>query len=148
MLTDKIQQDQIIALKAHDKKKLSTLRFLLSEIKNEQIDKHKELTDEDVVSVIRKQVKKLEDAAVLFEKGGRSDMVEDNKAQIEILQAYLPTEISDAELQSKIQKIISENQAVYYQNPKAIIGIAMGKLKSEASPSRIMTVLNSFQQRF
>lgn len=145
MLTDKIQQDQIAALKARDEKKLSTLRFLLSEIKNEQIDKQKELTDEDVVAVIRKQVKKLEDAAVLFEKGGRSEMVEDNKTQITILQTYLPAEISDEELQTRIQKIISENKEVYDQNPKAIIGIVMGSLKSEASPSRIMNILNSLQ---
>ena len=143
MLTDKIQQDQIAALKAHEEQRLSVLRFLLSDIKNQQIEKQQELTDEDVIVVIRKQVKKLEDAIPLFEKGNRPEMAADNKKQIEILSAYLPAEMSDEELKSQIQKIIEENKEMYEKNPKAIIGIVMGKLKSEAAPARIMSVLNS-----
>lgn len=143
MLTSKIQQDQIAALKAKDEKKLSVIRFLTAALKNEEIAKQKPLTDEDVISVIRKQVKQLEDAATMFEKGGRPELATDNKNQITILSEYLPAELSDEQLKAEIDALIAENKALYDKNPKAIIGVVMGKLKTKAAPGRIMALLNA-----
>src|SRR3989338_10715538 len=137
MLKDKIQQDQIMALKSANTETLSLLRFLLSEIKNWEISTQRESTDEEIVTIIRKQVKKLEEAAVMFDRGGRKDMALDNRKQVKILSDYLPSEIADEELIRKIKQIIVENAELYKKNPKAIIGIVVGRLKSEASPSRI-----------
>jgi uncharacterized protein YqeY len=143
MLRDKIQQDQISALKARDEKRLSVLRFLLADVRNEEINKHKELSDDEVVSIIRKQVKKLDDTAEMFTKGGRPDLVTNNKEQVVILTAYLPAELSDEDLKAKVESIIAENKDLFESNRSAVIGILMGKLKSEASPQRIMTIFNS-----
>lgn len=143
MLTEKIQENLITALKAKDEVTLSTLRFLQSALKNKQIEKQKELTDEEVIAVIRKQVKELSEAAEMFKKGGREDLVGQNEKQIEVLKAYLPAEISDEELKSEIEKIIAENKETYDKNPKMIIGIVMGQLKSKADPKRILDFLNS-----
>ena len=79
----------------------------------------------------------------MFDRGGRKDMALDNRKQVKILSDYLPSEIADEELIRKIKQIIVENAELYKKNPKAIIGIVVGRLKSEASPSRIMTILNS-----
>lgn len=142
MIADKIQQNLIAALKAKDEVTLSTLRFLQSALKNKQIEKRKDLTDEEVIGVIRKQVKELTEAAEMFKKGGRQDLVGQNEKQITVLKAYLPAEISDEELKSEIEKIIAKNKETYEKNPKAIIGIVMGALKSKADPKRIMEILN------
>ena len=142
MLTDKIQQDIITALKAKDEKKLSCLRFLSAAIKNKQIDSQKEITDEDVATVISKQIKELKEANIMFEKAGRNDLVENNNYQIRLLSSYLPAEISDEELKKEIDKLIADNQDIYNKNPKAIIGIAVKTLKDKASPERIMKIIS------
>lgn len=145
MLSDKIQENTTAALKGRDEVTLSTLRFLQSDIKNKEIEKKENLTDDEIVQVIRKQVKELVEAAEMFKKGNRVDLVSQNEKQIEILKKYLPLEISDDELKSEIEKIMTESRDVYEKNPKAIIGIVMSALKSKADPKRIMQTLQNIQ---
>lgn len=149
MLRQKLQDDQIAALKAGDKIKLGILRFILAQIKNKEIDKNPpaggELTDEETLVVLRKVIKELKESVEAFEKGGRKELADDNKAQLEIASVYLPTEISDEDLKVEIEKVIKENQTVFDNNQKAIIGICMKQLKSKADPSRIMKVLSSYE---
>lgn len=142
MLKTKIQGELTDALKSGQANKVETLRFLMSDIKNEEINSRKELEDDEVLNIIKKSVKKLIDASALFEKGGRSDLVEQNKLQIDILSTYLPAQLSDEELESEVKKLISENQDAYNSNPKSIIGIAMKSLSSRADPQRIMKALS------
>lgn len=142
MILSQIQQDTTAAMKAHDQKTVDVLRFVLSETKNKEIELQKPLSDEEVVGVIRQQVKKLRDAAEMFTKGGRTELAAQNEEQIAILSGYLPKEIGDDELRAAIETIRTENAAAISQNPKAIIGLAMGKLKDKADPSRIMKILN------
>lgn len=143
MLKTKIQEELTDALKSGQTDKVETLRFLMADIKNEEINTRRELSDNDVLSIITKSVKKLTDASELFKKGGRSDLVEQNKLQIDILSTYLPAQLSDEELKSEVEKIIAENQDAYNANPKSIIGIAMKSLSSRADPQRIMKALSS-----
>jgi uncharacterized protein YqeY len=146
MIKQKIQENIIKALKSKDEKTLSVLRYLSSQIKNWEIDKKKELVDEEVVQLIRKQIKDLKEAAAMFQKGGREDLVSQNKEQIRILSIYLPEELSDEELQGEIKKIIEENKELYQQNPKALIGICVKTLKSKADPKRIIKILNTLNK--
>jgi uncharacterized protein YqeY len=71
-------------------------------------------------------------------------LVDSNKKQLSIVSEYLPAEISDEELKSEIEKIIKDNQSLYDNNPKAIIGICMKLLKSKAGPSRIMKEISAY----
>ena len=142
MLKSKIQDDLTASLKAKDQEKVDTLRFFMSELKNLEIEKKGELSDEEVTKLIKKQIKNLSDAVDMFTKGKRDDLVTQNNKQIEILSAYLPPELSDEELTSAIGTIIQENKELYDKNPKAIIGIAMKKLASQEDPKRIMDELN------
>lgn len=143
MLRQIIQDKLLASLKEKNTQTVTTLRFLQSTIKNKEIEKKTELTDEEIIQIIRKQVKELTDANVLFEKGGRADLVAENDVQIKILQQYLPAEISDEELKNEIDLLIEKNHDAYQKNPKVIIGICMGALKSKASPERIMKMLNN-----
>lgn len=141
MLRQKLQDDQLTALKAGEKTKLGVLRFILAQIKNKEIDKKSELTDEETLVVLRKVIKELKESVDAFEKGGRIELANDNKKQLEIASAYLPAEISDEQLKVEIEKVIKDNQAVFDNNQKAIIGICMKELKSKADPGRIMKTL-------
>ena len=137
MLTTKIQEDQLAALKAKDSVTLDSLRLLSAELKNKQIDVGHELTDEEAMGVIRKQVKQLTDAKEMFEKGGRADLVAENEAQITVLSAYLPTEISDEELRTEVERVISANTALRESSPNALFGVTIKELREKADPSRI-----------
>ena len=148
MLRQKLQDDSILALKAGDKTKLSVLRFILAQVKNKEIDKNPpaggELNDEETMSVLRKVIKELKESIEAFEKGGRKELLEDSKKQLEIALVYLPAEIGDDELKKEIERVIKENQAVFDNNQKAIIGLCMKELKSKAYPGRIMKTLQTY----
>ena len=146
MLRQKLQDDQVTALKAGEKTKLGILRFILAQIKNKEIDKKSELNDDEVLIVLRKVIKELKESVEDFEKGGRKELAEDNKKQLEIASSYLPKEIGDEELKKEIEKVIKENQVVFDNNQKAIIGICMKQLKSKADPGRIMKTLQSIMK--
>lgn len=141
MIKQQLQSDQIAALKAGDKAKLNLLRYIVAQIKNKEIDSRKDLTDEEVVQILRKQVKELQEANEGFAKGGRQDLVDENNSQIKIISEYLPAELSDEQLEAEMDKLIADNQEAIQKNPKSIIGICMNALRSKVSPARISTML-------
>ena len=143
MLRKKIVDDQIQALKNKEQEKLTTLRYILAQIKNKEIDKKTELNDAEIISILRKIAKELNESIEAFKKGNRDDLVTNSQNQLSLVSTYLPQEISDQQLKKEIEKVIAENKAVYDQNPKAIIGICVGKLKNKAQSSRIVKILQS-----
>lgn len=143
MLRQKLQDDQIKALKSGDKVSLTVIRFVISQVKNREIEKKSELSDEEVLAVLKKFAKELKESIDAFTKGNRLELVEENKKQLEVVSLYLPKEISDDELAAEMDKILEENKSLVDTNPKAVIGVVMGKLKSKADPGRIMPMLRS-----
>jgi len=104
----KIENDVKDAMRAGDKPRVSTLRLLLSALKNEKIQAHRDLTDEEVEAVIRRGVKQRKDSIEQYAKGGRQDLVDAEQAEMEILQAYLPQGPSEQELESAVKSIIAD----------------------------------------
>ncbi|HEY6931086.1 MAG TPA: GatB/YqeY domain-containing protein [Thermoanaerobaculia bacterium] len=96
------------ALKAGDKRKVATLRLLIAALKNERIQAGRELTPQDVEAAVRRAVKQRKDSIEQYEKGGRPDLVEAEKAELQILEGYLPQGMSDQELESAIRAIVAE----------------------------------------
>lgn len=143
MLRQKIQSDQLAAMKAGEKERLETLRYIVAKMKYKEIEKKAELTDEEVIEIIRKQQKELQESITAFEKGNRPDLVEPNKRQLEIITAYMPPEMSDEDLAKAITELKEKNAELIAKNPKAIYGIAIKELKSKADPSRITKLLNA-----
>ena len=109
MLTDRIAADMKDAMRAKDAARLSTLRLLKSAIEYHKIEKKQEqITDADVTAVIRKQIKQRQDSIEGFEKGGRADLVEKEKAELAVLKSYLPEELSQAQLEEVVKATIAE----------------------------------------
>ncbi len=125
-MKDKLQKDLITAMKEHDKKKIDVIKLVKASIQNEEISLKKELTDEEVLSIITKQVKMRKDAISEFEKASRDDLIKSYNEEIEILNEYLPKELTDEEA----LKIIED--AFNLVNPTSPSD--MGKIMKEVSP--------------
>ena len=131
-LKEKIMQDMKEAMKAKDTAKVSTLRLLISEIKNKEIDKRGELTDDEILAVIQKAVKQRKESIEQYEKAGRSDLVEKEKKELEILEAYLPQPLSEEELEAIIDEAIKEAQATSVKDMGKVMKIVMPKVRGRA----------------
>lgn len=143
MIKSAIEGQLITAMKNKDTKTISILRIIKSEIKNKEISLQRNITDDEVYGLIKKEIKKLEDALILFKKANRIDLITENEEQIKILKKFLPMELSDEELKQAINNIKSKNKEIYEKNPKTIIGICIKELGNKASPKRIIEMLNS-----
>ncbi|OGK46778.1 hypothetical protein A3A93_03985 [Candidatus Roizmanbacteria bacterium RIFCSPLOWO2_01_FULL_38_12] len=146
MLKQKLQEAQITALKSNDKVRLTIIRYILSQIKNREIDKQKQLTDNEIIDLLRRESKKLDESITAFKSGRREDLVAEYEAQKNIVAEYLPKELSDDDLKAKIQEIIGKNQELYDKNPSALIGICIKELSSQVNSSRIAQAVMSFKK--
>ena len=105
MLESKIQSDTLMAMKNSDKFKVSVLRMLKSAIQAEKINAKNELTDENLIAIIKKQVKQRTDSILEYEKYNRPDMVATLKQEIKILEEYLPKQLSEEETKEAVKNI-------------------------------------------
>ncbi|HOF42253.1 MAG TPA: GatB/YqeY domain-containing protein [Candidatus Moranbacteria bacterium] len=144
-LKEKITQDLKDALKSGDSFKRDTLRLLDSAIKNAEIEKKKReegLSDEEILEVVSRAVKQRNDSIEQFEKGGRPELAEKEKAELEILKAYLPEQLSEEEIRSIVKEIIAGTDEVKPQDMGRIMGQAMGKMKGRADGNLVRKVVN------
>lgn len=142
-LQKKLQEELKNAQLARDEIKVSTLRLLLSEIKNAEIAKG-ELADQDIISVVQKEVKKRKEAAAGFRSGGREDQAQKEEAESKILEGYLPAQISNEELTKMIEETINELGVTSAQDMGKVMGVMMGKVKGQADGN---TVSNLVKER-
>lgn len=141
MLRQKLQDDQLSALKEGNKDVLEIIRFVLAKVKNQEIEKKEELSDEETLVVLKKVVRELNESKDAAVKADRKDLVDQNEKQIAVLSPYLPQELSDEELGKEIEMLLEKNKEVFENNKKAIIGICMKELRSKADGTRIMKLL-------
>lgn len=139
-----IQSDLRGAQLARDEIKVSTLRLLLSEIKNAEIAKGAALSDEEFISIVQKEVKKRKEAAAGFRSGGREETALKEEAELKILEEYLPVQLSNEELTRLIEEIITEVGASSISDMGKVIGAVMGKVKGGADGA---TVSNLVKQK-
>jgi hypothetical protein len=104
-LEDQLKADMQNALKTGQKVKLNTLRSVVSQVKDEWIKKRQELTDAEVTGVLFRAVKTRKDSIELYKKGNRSDLVDKETAEVELIQSYLPQQMSEDEIRKEIQDI-------------------------------------------
>lgn len=132
MLIDKILKDLKQSQLNKDEIKTSTLRLLLSEVKNAQIAKGGDLTDEEIIVIAQKEVKKRKEAAVGFRQGGRETGAQKEEAELKILEGYLPAALSNEELTKLVQDTINESGAKTIADMGRVMGVVMGKVKGQA----------------
>lgn len=132
MLTEKLQEDLKQAQLARDEVKVSTLRLLLSEIKNTQIQKGSELSNADVVLVIQKEAKKRRESIESFKTGDREDLAQKEENELNILQTYLPSQLTQEELTKFIEDTITEIGATSLQDMGKVMSGVMSKVSGRA----------------
>lgn len=138
-LRERIEADTKGALKAGAKEKVSTLRMLNAALKNKQIDKRRPLNEEEVIETTRSLIKQRKDSIEQFVKGGRQDLVDKETAEVLVLEAYLPAQLSREELELMVRDAVAQTGAQGARDMgkvmKALIplvgGRADGKLVSE-----------------
>jgi uncharacterized protein YqeY len=110
-LFNQIKKDMITALKSGYKDKSQTLKMLIATIKNAQIDSQKELTDEEIEKILRKETKKIEDSIQQYQEMGREDLIKKEKIDLKIVEEYLPELMSEEEIKKVVDKKIDELKA-------------------------------------
>ena len=124
-LKARITEDMKAAMRAHEAERLSTIRMLLAAIKQREVDERIELTDADVLGVIDKMVKQRKDSIAQFEAGKRPDLAAKERAEIDVLHAYMPAQASDAEIDAEIAAALAASGA----SGMAAMGKVMAVLK-------------------
>ena len=110
-LFDTIQSDMYAAMKSGDKHKTGTLRVALSTLKDKKIEKREDLTDVEAIKIIQNLVKQRKEAADIYKENGRNDLMENENAELEILNAYLPQMMSEDDLRVLVKKVVEETGA-------------------------------------
>ena len=126
-LKERITEDMKSAMRAAQKERLGTVRMILAGIKQREVDERVTLDDSQVLAVIDKMVKQRNESIAQFETGGRADLVAKEKAEIALLQEYLPTQLTSAEIDALISAAIAKTGAASLKD----MGKVMGALKSE-----------------
>ena len=125
-LKEKITEDMKTAMRAKDSERLGTIRLLLAAMKQKEVDERVELGDADILAIIEKMLKQRRESIAQFEKAGRQDLADTEKAEIAVLSTYLPQQMSEPEVAEAIAAAIRESGAA---GPKDM-GKVMGLLKS------------------
>lgn len=135
MLKQKLKEELKQSMLARNELKTSVLRMLLSAINYYEIQKGGagyEATDEDVLAVIQKEAKQRRDSIEEFKKANRQELVNKETKELEMLQVYLPTQMSDAEIKTLIEEVINQTGAKTIAEMGKVMGILMPKIKGKA----------------
>lgn len=146
MLKDKIQEDLKNAMLAKDEARLSTIRMLKSAIQYFEIQKGGagyEATDEDVIDVIGKEIKKRRESIEMYEKGGRQELADKENLELEILQTYLPEQLSEDEVRKFVDETITKTGAKTMQDMGKVMGALMPKVKGKADAGMVSQIVKS-----
>ena len=136
-LKNKLTDDLKIAMKTQNKVMKSTVTMLRAAIKQIEIDERRDLTDDEILDIIAKQVKQKMNAIEDFTSGGRDDLVELTKSEIELLMVYMPEQLSDEALAVIVNDAISATNAASMKDMGKVMGIVNSKAKGQADSKRI-----------
>ncbi|WP_082233793.1 GatB/YqeY domain-containing protein [Halobacillus massiliensis] len=137
-ITERLTQDMKTAMKARDKKTLSTIRMVKASLQNEAIKLGKdELSEEEELTVLSREVKQRKDSLHEFKEAGREDLVEELNEEIKILQVYMPEQLSDSELEQIVQETIQEVGASSKADMGKVMSAVMPKVKGKTEGSKV-----------
>ena len=132
------------AMKSKDSVKLGTVRSVISAVKNQEIDLKKELSEEEILTIVSREVKKRKEAAVLYEKGNRPELKNKEIQEMKILQTYLPEQVSEKDLRRRIQEVIAETGAEGMKDFGKIMKTLVPEFKGKADNSLIKELANEY----
>jgi len=131
-LKERITEDMKAAMRASDKERLSTIRMAQAAIKQREVDERVVLDDAQVIAVLEKMVKQRRESVVQFEQGGRADLADKEKAEIALLQSYLPAQLTAAEIDAIVGEAIAATGAVSVKDMGKVMGLVKAKAAGRA----------------
>lgn len=142
-LKDKLNEDMKQAMKDKEagKLRLSVIRMVRATIKNVEIDRKKELSEEEVLDVLAKEVKMRRDAMEEFTKGNRLDLAQQLEQEIAILMQYLPQQLSESEVRVLVTEAVAEAQATAPKDMGKVMAVLMPKVKGRADGKLVNTIV-------
>jgi uncharacterized protein YqeY len=131
------------AMRAKDSARLSTVRLLLAAMKQKEVDERVELTDADVLGILEKMIKQRRESIAQFEKASRQDLSDKEKAEIEVLSAYLPQKMSDAEVAQAVSAAVSESGASGIKDMGKVMALLRPRLAGRADMGAVSGLVKS-----
>lgn len=132
-ILEKIEQDFQQALRGGDANKLSVLRLIKSALEVKSKEKGEQVSEEQVLQVLKQEAKKREEAAKIYEQSGKTDLAQKEQQELELIKTYLPAELTDEEIIKVIEQVRASGTSEFGQ----LMGQVMGKLKGQADGSRV-----------
>ncbi|WP_242222899.1 GatB/YqeY domain-containing protein [Bacillus cereus group sp. BfR-BA-01380] len=136
-LLGRLNDDMKQAMKNKEKNKLTVIRMVKAALQNEEIKLQNPLTEEEELTVLTREVKQYKDSLLEFEKAGREDLVDKLKSEIQILETYLPEQLTEEELLAVIQQSISEVSAASKADMGKVMSAVLPKVKGKADGSQV-----------
>jgi hypothetical protein len=140
LLKEKLQNDLKDAMKSKDSFKRDVIRFLMSSLKQIEVDERKELTDDEILKIIQKSLKQREDSIAAFKDAQRDDLVEKETAEAHILRSYLPQQLDDEALKIIVQRHIQQTGATSLKDIGKIMGAVLLECAGVADGKRINAI--------
>lgn len=140
-LLDRLKEDIKTAMKARDTETLTTMRMLHSSIKNQAIEVQRELTDEEIIEVLAKEAKKRRQSAQAYDDANRPELADKERAEIELIQNYLPKALTDAEVATIIDEVIAETGAESRRDMGKVMGPVVARTKGRYDASKIKDIV-------
>ncbi len=142
-MRNQILEDLKTAMKNQDKETLSVIRMVKGAIQMEELNTKKELSDDEVISIIAKQIKTRKESIVEFEKGNRQDLIEQTQSEIKILEQYLPEQLTEEEVQEIINAAFEEVKPESMKDMGKLMGYLNPKLKGRCDMSNVSKIIKS-----
>lgn len=136
-LKERLINDMKEAMKSKDRVKLSTIRMINSLIKNAEIEKRGELSDEEIVSLLMKYAKQRRESIEMYEKGGRRDLVEKEKQELSIVESYLPEQMGEDEVREIVREAVEKTGARSVKDIGSVMKYVMPKVKGRVDGSTV-----------
>jgi len=142
-LKEQISNDMKAAMRAKEAGKLATIRLILAEIKRKEVDEEIEVNEQQTVAIVEKMIKQRKDSITQFEAGNRPDLAEIEKAELDVLVAYMPAGLSDEEIAAEVAAAVADSGAAGPQDMGKVMGIVKPKLAGRAD----MTVVSNLVKK-
>jgi uncharacterized protein YqeY len=136
-LKERITDDMKAAMRSGEKERLGVIRMITSAIKQREVDERISLDDTQVLSVLEKMVKQRKESLVQFQAGNRQDLVDKEAAEITLLQGYLPSQLSDTEIDALIKDAIAASGAASIKDMGKVMGLIKGKAQGRADMAAV-----------
>jgi len=142
-LRDQLNEDIKNAMKAREQERLATLRLMLSAVKQKEVDERITLDDAAVIGVVEKMIKQRRESIAQFEKAARTDLVDKEKAEVAVLEAYLPRQLSQAEVEAVVAEAIAATGAKGAGDMGKVMGIVKPRLAGKADMGKVSAMVKA-----